>query len=125
MSYLDDPRVFFAAERTLLAWQRTAIALIGLGFVVERFGLFVRMINAANANAPVADAMPTLWFGVAFLLLGAAVSALAALQNQRFVRTLAYPEIPCGHQTWLGPVLNYVLALTALAMAAWFIHSAA
>ena len=125
MSYLDDPRVFFAAERTLLAWQRTAIALIGLGCVVERFGLFVRMINATNGTNNITSDMSTLWFGVAFLVLGATVSALAALQYQDFVRTLTYPEIPLGARIWLGPLLNYSLAITALAMAAWFIHSAA
>ncbi len=46
MSCLDDPRVLFAAERALLARQRTAIALMGFGFVVERFGLFLRMIGS-------------------------------------------------------------------------------
>ena len=39
MSVLDDPRVFFAAERTLLAWTRTSLTLMAFGFVVERFGL--------------------------------------------------------------------------------------
>ena len=124
MSYLDDPRVFFAAERTMLAWQRTSVALIGLGFVVERFGLFVRMINATHTVVQ-ESTQPTLWFGVVFLVLGASVSALAAWQYQRFVRTLTHPEVPRGHYTWMGPSLNYALAVAGLAMAAWFIWSGA
>ena len=36
----EDPRVRFAIERTLLAWVRTGLALMGFGFVVARFGLF-------------------------------------------------------------------------------------
>jgi putative membrane protein len=43
----NDPRVFFAAERTLLAWIRTALALMGLGFVVARFDILTREPMAA------------------------------------------------------------------------------
>jgi len=120
MSYLDDPRVFFAAERTLLAWQRTAIALIGLGFVVERFGLFMRYISGGVALPP-SQAQLSLTFGLVLLLIGAAVSALSALQHRRFLRELTHPEIPRGHLTWLATATNVALCLSALAMATWFV----
>ena len=42
----EDPRTRFAGERTLLAWVRTGLAMMGFGFVVARFGLFLRELEA-------------------------------------------------------------------------------
>jgi inner membrane protein YidH len=39
-----------ANERTFLAWVRTGIAIIALGFVVEKFNLFVRTLAEANST---------------------------------------------------------------------------
>lgn len=121
MSYLDDPRVLFAAERTLLAWQRTAIALMGFGFVVERFGLFLRMVSGQPLS--VSQRGFSLGLGVALLLIGAAVSVLAALQFRNVVRGLGEKEIPRGYWINLGVWLNFVLAVVALALAVHFVWS--
>ncbi len=43
----DRQREHQANERTFLAWLRTAIALIGFGFAIARFGLFLSQINVA------------------------------------------------------------------------------
>ena len=119
MSYLDDPRVYFAAERTLLAWQRTAMALMGFGFVVERFGLFLRALT----NQPLSTSQRgfSLWLGVGLLIVGGAIAVASALQFRTFVRSLGASEIPRGYKIDLGPWINYLLALTAFGLAAYFL----
>ncbi|MBW4540361.1 MAG: DUF202 domain-containing protein [Myxacorys chilensis ATA2-1-KO14] len=44
---IDRQREHQANERTFLAWLRTSIALIGFGFVIARFGLFLRQLHLA------------------------------------------------------------------------------
>lgn len=42
-----------ANERTFLAWIRTSIALMGFGFVIVKFALFLRQVSAVLGTVPV------------------------------------------------------------------------
>jgi putative membrane protein len=84
----NDARVYFAAERTLLAWIRTGLALMGFGFVVARFGLFLRELQASHKGEFAPSTHGSLWFGTALVLMGVIVNLLAALQHTRLVRQL-------------------------------------
>ena len=119
MSYLNDPRVLFAAERTLLAWQRTSIALMGFGFVVERFGLFLRMVN--NQPLTVSQRGFSLWLGVGLLVVSALSAILSSLQYRRVIAGLGKEEIPAVYWTNMGVWLNFLLALVALSLAVHFV----
>jgi len=120
MTDLDDPRVLFAAERTLLAWQRTAIALMGFGFVVERFGLFLQVV--ANQPLSMAQRGFSLWLGVFLLAIGAAVSVVSALQFRSIVRGVG-DRVALKGRYWpaMGFWVNLVLAAVALALAVHFV----
>src|SRR5260370_41728946 len=95
MSYTADPRVLFAAERTLLAWQRSAIALMGFGFVVERFGLFLQMVTHLPEWG--SQRGVSLRIGVVLLLLGAAVALISARQFRQEGKNLDPAVVTPGY----------------------------
>jgi putative membrane protein len=111
MSDLDDPRVLFAAERTLMAWSRTAAGLMAFGFVIDRTALLT----------PGASRGFALSIGLAFVLLGVLLSVLSIAQHRRSVATLRPVEIPPGYWVNLSVYSAALIALLGVALTAYLI----
>jgi putative membrane protein len=117
MSDLNDPRVFFAAERTLLAWNRTCLTLMAFGFVVERFGLFLHML--APQTPQHLERGISFWVGLGFILLGSLMAVLAVIQYRRVLRTLKPVEIPDGYWVNMAALSTLLLAVLGIVLSAY------
>jgi putative membrane protein len=115
MSELKDPRVFFAAERTLLAWSRTSITVMVFGFVVERFGLLAKLMLPSSRQF--IDRSSSFWIGLVFILFGVTLSIVSTIQYLRVLKTLKKEEVPEGYWLHLGVVTNIVLAVLGVLVA--------
>lgn len=116
----EDPRVYFAAERTLLAWLRTGLAMMGFGFVVARFGLLLHELAHGQA---VDNSHHTfsVWMGSGLVMMGAAVTLLSAWKHVQDVERLRDGGQLRPRPLSLGIVLALGLAALGIVMAGYLL----
>lgn len=117
MSDLNDPRVLFAAERTLLAWNRTSISLMAFGFVVERFGLYLQIVGREEIK--VFQRHISFFVGVSFVLLATFVALYSIWQHKRVLNTLKPDEIPGGYNLSFGMAINGIVGFLGIALSVY------
>ena len=108
---IDRIREHQANERTFLAWVRTSIALIGFGFAIARFGLFLRQLNAATTQQtpiphPVFNSEN---LGISLVVLGIATIAFAVWRYDQIFQQIQREDYkPNRIMVW---VLAIVIAI--------------
>jgi putative membrane protein len=117
----EDPRVYLAAERTFPAWIRTGLAMMGFGFVVARFGLFLREIEFSQHPLTLHSARFTLWVGTALILIGVVVNLFSAIQHMHFIRAVKRGESVVDRPVTMAVVIALILAVTGVAMTIYLV----
>jgi putative membrane protein len=110
-------RLHQANERTLLAWIRTALGLMGFGFVVARFGLFLRELAMSHGETT-SRAPYSLWLGLALSVAGSLLVVLALVRFRRSTEAIERHEVGApGGNGWIY-LVGGLVAVVGLAVAA-------
>jgi uncharacterized protein (DUF302 family)/uncharacterized membrane protein YidH (DUF202 family) len=112
---------YLAAERTLLAWIRTGLALMGFGFVVARFGLFLQQMQIMQRTPIERSYGLSLWFGTALIAVGVIVNVFAGWEHLRLVRELDRGAASHSHSSTQAVLIAFFLAFVGLTMAIYLV----
>jgi putative membrane protein len=116
--------VYFAAERTLMAWIRTALGLMALGFVIDRFGLVLNQITPHSVIVPHAHTF-SFWIGTLMVVVGAVMALVAAVRYWLFAYNYRHKDATqTGHGIMLGVAFTLILALIGFVVAGFLINVA-
>jgi putative membrane protein len=114
-----------ANERTFLAWVRTSIAVIAFGFLVEKFDLFLQI--AAPSLTGRTLSLPGQKFGevagLALIVLGTAMVALAALRFWANARAIDRAEMRPGAGLRADLALAALMVLLGLSLLFYLSHA--
>jgi uncharacterized membrane protein YidH (DUF202 family) len=82
-----------ANERTFLAWIRTSVGMMGFGFVVVKFSIFVKQFSIAlEHQIPVASHGYSSIMGIGLVAFGALIGILSFYRSQKIEKQISNPE---------------------------------
>ena len=113
----DDKKAteHLANERTFLAWVRTSIAIMSLGFVVARFGLWLReLASRVSPGAPIHGSGLSAPIGIGMIVLGGALALLAAWRFHVVNRQIDLGKVSVDR--WLVVLIAIAMGVLAVVM---------
>jgi putative membrane protein len=123
---LDPDKIeseILANERTFLAWVRTSIAVMSLGFVIARFSLWMReFATRMNPQTPVRGSGLSAPLGECMIGAGALITLFAAWRYHVINRAIRRGEIQADAQ--LVTAVTAIVVLAALAVIVYMVVSA-
>jgi putative membrane protein len=105
-----------ANERTYLAWLRTSLSLLTLGFATSKFGEFLRTLHGKSEG----EFSPSLMlgsyrFGVGMVILGTLVSAYSCLQYQQARKAIDTDSYRAPVKLiWFITIFSILFGITAI-----------
>lgn len=123
MPNIDRQREHQANERTFLAWLRTSIALIGFGFALARFGLFLRQLETSFPNQtlpPSRSFVDSQTVGLGLVIVGILVIILSVWRyNQVFWQIERGNYHPSRLMVWFTAGIVVILGLLSIPFILW------
>lgn len=114
---------YLANERTFLAWIRTSIAVMGLGFVVAKFSVWLRELAAQlNPQVPIRPTGASLPLGVGMMAFGSVLAVVALMHYRAVNRAIARGE--AGAYDRLATGVGTVIAVLGALMIAYMLSAA-
>lgn len=115
--------VYLAAERTLMSWIRTALGLMALGFVIDRFGLVLQHITTPSELASQTGPY-SFWGGAILVLVGAAMALIAGIRFWHFSHEYQQQQSTRpGHGILVGVGFTVTIAVLGFAIGAFLLDT--
>jgi putative membrane protein len=114
---VKDPRTYMSAERTFLSWIRTGVALMAFGFVVARFGVFLREIQQTTHQQQGSKTAVSIYLGLGLVAAGVFTTVASAFKHKRYIAALDRGQFRESFGSTFAFVLVMLLALVGIAMA--------
>jgi putative membrane protein len=100
-----------AYDRTLMAWIRTAISLIGFGFAIAKSYEYIQAETLEETGRFIDQIHAPLWFGMSFILLGMLCILGGVIQYVKVVKQIQTGEFTYGEPRPLAKIVALILLI--------------
>jgi len=103
-----------AYDRTLMAWIRTAISLIGFGFAIAKSYEYIEMDALEKTGRFIDRIHAPLWFGMSFIVLGMLCILGGVVQYTKVVKQIQSARFSYSESKPLAKIVALILLIIGI-----------